>query len=62
MKIVAEPNLFTFGPTVNLPALNEPLGDIIRPVRVKIAAQTLSSSRICRIKPSSSLMMGTVAN
>ena len=31
-----EPDLFAFGPTVNLPASNEPLGDIARPVCVNV--------------------------
>ena len=31
-----EPDLFAFGPTVNLPASNEPLGDIVRPVCVNV--------------------------
>ena len=34
-----EPDLFAFGPTVNLPASNisnQPLGDIIRPVCVNL--------------------------
>ena len=50
-----EPHLFAFGPTANLPASNDPLGDIIRPVCVNLQH---SSSRICRIKPSSPLMDG----
>ena len=31
-----EPDLSAFGPTVNLPASNESLGDIIRPVCVNL--------------------------
>ena len=53
-----ETDLFAFGPTINLPASNEPWETSFEnPDLCKFAAQTLSSSRTWRIKPSSPLTM-----
>ena len=55
------PDLFDVGTTVNLPASNEPLGDIIRPVCLNFQQKLSVLQEFAGLKPSSPLMMSSGA-